>query len=107
MIRELIESLKKNSFFSGGLMLMAIGSAAAFARRLPGQIGRFVERRISIWVEIPDRDPAFGWVQAWLAARPYAKRARDLSLSTTWVSAEPDPKVDTNQEMARHEPGKV
>jgi chaperone BCS1 len=95
MIRELLESLEKNALFSGGLMLMVIGSAAAFARKLPAEIGRFVERRISIWIEIPDRDPAFRWVQSWLAAHPYTKRARDLSLSTTWISAEPDPTVET------------
>jgi hypothetical protein len=72
-----------------------------FPRRLPGRIGQFVERRISIWVEIPDRDPAFRWVQAWLAAHPYAKRARDLSLSTTWVSAELGPTVDTDPRWDR------
>jgi mitochondrial chaperone BCS1 len=96
MIRELLETLDHNPFFSGGLTLMIIGSAAAFLRRLPGRIWNFLERRISITVEIADRDPAFRWFETWLAAHRYARRARELSLTTTWVHTEPDPTIDTN-----------
>jgi BCS1 N terminal len=81
MIRDLLESLEHNPIFSGGLTLMLIGSAAAFLRKLPSQIWGYVERRLSITLEIPDRDPAFRWVQIWLASHPYARRARDLSLT--------------------------
>ena len=95
MIRALFESLEKNPIFSGGLSLMLIGSAAALLRRLPAQLWTFVERRLSISLEIADRDPAFRWVQVWLAAHPHANRARDLSLTTTWVSTEPDPTIET------------
>lgn len=94
MMHELLEALDKNPFFSGGLTLMVIGSAAATLRRLPGQIREFLERRLSITVEIPDRDPAFRWIQGWLAEHRYARRARDLSLTTTWVAREPDASID-------------
>ena len=90
---DLTRALEQNPFFSGGLSLMAIGALGAIFRHLPGQVLRFLERRISISVEIPDRDPAFRWVQTWLAAGHYAKRARDLSLSTEWISSEPDPEI--------------
>jgi mitochondrial chaperone BCS1 len=93
LLRDL---LQKNPLFSGGLTLMVIGSAAALLRRIPSQIRAFLERRVSIWVDIPDRDPAFRWVQSWLAAHPYSHRARNLSLTTTWVSNDPDPTVDSN-----------
>jgi mitochondrial chaperone BCS1 len=96
MIRELLETLNHNPFFSGGLTLMIIGSVAAFLRRLPGRIWTFLERRVSISVEIPDRDPAFRWVEAWLAAHRDVRRVRDLSLTTTWVRSEPDPTIDAN-----------
>ena len=94
MIPELLETVDKNPFFAGGLSLMVIGSAAALLRRLPGRILSFLERRVSISVEIPDRDPAFRWIQTWLGSQRYAKRARDLTLTTTWVSSEPDPTID-------------
>ena len=90
---DLTRALEQNPFFSGGLSLMAIGALGAILRHLPGQVLRFLERRISISVEVPDRDPAFRWVQTWLAAGRYAKRARDLSLSTEWISSEPDPEI--------------
>ena len=65
---ELLRTLDQNPFFSGGLTLMVIGSAAAMLRRLPRRIWAFLERRLSITVEIPDRDSAFRWVQTWVAA---------------------------------------
>jgi chaperone BCS1 len=88
--------LEHNQFFSGGLTLMVIGGAVALLRRLPGMLWGFVVRRLSISVEIPDRDPAFRWVQAWVAEQRYARRARNLSLTTTWESPDPDPDVDTD-----------
>jgi mitochondrial chaperone BCS1 len=95
MIRELLESLEKNPIFAGGLSLMLIGSAAALMRKFPAQLWAFIERRLSISLEIADRDPAFRWVQTWLAAHPHSRRIRDLSLTTTWVSTEPDPTIET------------
>lgn len=86
----MLETLNNNPLFSGGLTLMVIGSGAALLRNLPGQIKAFVERRVSLSLEIPDRDPAFRWIQSWLAKQPYAKRARDLSVTTVWESSEPD-----------------
>ena len=86
----MIEMLKDNPFFSGGLSLMVVGSAAALLRHLPAQIWSFLQRRFSITIEIPDRDPAFRWLQVWLASQPYAGRARDLSLATTWVPVDAD-----------------
>jgi chaperone BCS1 len=93
MMSKLWASIDQNPFFSGGLTLMVIGSVAAVLRKVPGQLWAFLVRRISIAVEIPDRDPAFRWVQAWLAGQPALRRARDLSLTTTWVSRDPDPTV--------------
>src|SRR5271165_2877552 len=95
MIHNLLEVLKQNTFFSGGLSLMVVGAAVALLRKVPGQCWIFLQRRLSITVEVPDRDPAFRWLQVWLANQPYAGRARDLSLATTWVpaSAESDAAV--------------
>ena len=43
-----------------------VGSAALL-RKVPGQLWAFLQRRLSITVEVPDRDPAFRWLQVWLA----------------------------------------
>ena len=87
MMNSLVEALNHNAFFSGGLSLMIVGAVAALLRKVPAQLWQFVERRLSITVEIPDRDPAFRWLQLWLTAQPYTGRARDLSLATTWIPA--------------------
>lgn len=87
MTQVLLDALNHNPFFSGGLSLMVVGAAVALLRKLPAQLWAFLQRRFSITVEIPDRDPAFRWLQVWLAAQPYAGRARDLSLATTWIPA--------------------
>ena len=57
---------------------MVVGAAAALLRKVPGQLWTFFQQRLSITVEVPDRDPAFRWLQVWLANQPYAGRARDL-----------------------------
>ncbi len=88
--------LDQNPFLSGGLTLMLIGAVMALLRKLPGAIWSFLVRRFSISVEIPDRDPAFRWVQSWLADQRSARRARNLSLTTTWVSDDPDPNVESD-----------
>ena len=88
MMHSLLETLNQNPFFSGGLSLMVLGASAALLRKVPGQLWALVQRWLSITVEVPDRDPAFRWLQVWLAVQPYAGRARDLSLATTWVPAD-------------------
>jgi chaperone BCS1 len=87
MINNLLAVLNQNPFFSGGLSLMIVGAAVALLRKVPGYLWQFLQRRLSVTVEVPDRDPAFRWLQIWLAAHPYAGRARDLSLATTWIPA--------------------
>jgi hypothetical protein len=75
---KLLESPDKNPLVSGGLTLMVIGSAAVVLRRVPAQVSAFIARRLSLSLEIPDRDPAFRWLQSWLATHQYSQRARPL-----------------------------
>jgi chaperone BCS1 len=88
--------LGQNDFLAGGLTLIIVGGAMAMLRRVPAEMWRFLVRRCSISVEIPDRDPAFRWAQRWLAEHRFAGRARNLSLTTTWVNSDPDPDVDAD-----------
>jgi mitochondrial chaperone BCS1 len=92
----MISWLTHNQFASGGLTLMAFGAVLALLRKAPQSLWRLAVDRFTISVEVPDRDPAFRWVQAWLAEQRYARRARSLSLTTTWESPEPDPTVESD-----------
>ncbi len=80
MILGMFDRLAENTFFSGGLFLMAIGSLGAFLRHLPGKLCAFVERRLSISVEVLDRDPAFRWLTDWL------EDLRDFQQSAAWYA---------------------
>jgi len=70
MIHNLLEVLNQNPFFSGGLSLIVVVAALALLRKVPGQLWTFLQRWLSITVEVPDRDPAFRWLQVWLANQP-------------------------------------
>jgi hypothetical protein len=90
------EWLEQNQFLSGGLTLMIFGGVLAMLRHLPAQLWSFVRRRIMISVEIPDRDPAFRWLQKWVADHRDARRARSLSLTTTWEQTDLDDEGDAS-----------
>ncbi len=94
----MIHWLVRDQFLTSGLALMIVGALMALLRSLPSRIWGFAERRLTIEVEIPDRDPAFRWVQKWLAEQRYARRARSLSLATVWTS--PDPSGDDDDESS-------
>ena len=69
-------------------------------RKVPATLWGFAIRRVTISVEIPDRDPAFRWVQGWVAEQRYARRARSLSLTTTWTDPDPDPTIESDPDYS-------
>lgn len=95
------EFLAQNPFFSGGASLMVMGGAMALLRNLPMKVWGAVLRRIMISVEVPDRDPAFRWLQTWVSQQGYTRRARNLSLATIWE------KTDLDQDGEHDSSGKV
>src|SRR5262249_31047235 len=99
-------SLFQNPFFSGGLSLMAVGVLMALLRNLPGTLWSWLVHWLTISLEIPDRDPAFRWVQSWIVAQKQAARARSLSVTTTWADPDPDPTLHTDPEY-RYTSGRV
>lgn len=92
----MFDPIMNNPFLSSGLTLMAVGAGLAVLRRLPSEFWAWFVRRVTISVEIPDRDPAYRWVQSWVAEQAYSRRARNLSLTTTWASVDPDPNIDSD-----------
>ena len=74
---------ENNQLFSGGLILMIGGAMAAYCRQVPQYIYMFVRRKLITEIDILDRDPAFAWVEKWLAEHAYArKRARSLTVKS-------------------------
>jgi chaperone BCS1 len=83
VVSSLVDQIKSNTFFTGGLWLMCLGAVAAYFRAAPGKIGRWLRSLFVMELEVTDRDPAFIWIAQWLAAQPYSqKRVRRLSITT-------------------------
>lgn len=78
---QLNRQLATNQFFSGGLILMVGGTLVAVLRHVPGKIWEWLKERCLIEIDIPDREPAFEWLDKWLAAHTYSRdRARRLTV---------------------------
>ena len=55
------DQLSNNPFFTGGSVLMITGALLAICREV---------RRCFVVIDIPDREPAFEWIDKWLANHP-------------------------------------
>lgn len=90
--------ISTNQFFGGGLVLMIGGGLLAYFREVPSRIWTWLKRRWVIEIDILDRDPAFDWIDKWLAQHAYArKRARSLTVKTETVDyqeRQADPTMD-------------
>lgn len=77
------EQIQTNDLFKGGLLLMAGGALLALVRQWPRNVWSFIKRQSMIEIDIPDKDPAFKWVDMWLAQHSYSKnRARLLTVKS-------------------------
>ena len=77
------EQLQTNELFKGGLLLMVGGGLLALLRPLPKHAWGFVKRQAMVVIDIPDKDPAFRWVNEWLGQHNYSKnRARLLTVKS-------------------------
>lgn len=94
----LSNQLEKNQIFTGGLILMVGGAILAYCRQLPGQIWAWLRGMWVIEIDILDRDPAFDWIDQWLAQHTYAQRhARWLTVRTQpidYKERQADPSLD-------------
>lgn len=78
----IFDFLEKNQFASGGFVLMILGAAAAYLRRLPWKILAWIKRRLIFTTEIPFTDPAFLWLKFWLNQQEFFRRRRSFILDT-------------------------
>lgn len=79
----LSEQLASNQFLAGGAVLGIIAGIVHQCKAIPARIWRWIKAQVIITVDVPDRDEAFLWVNAWLASQPYGKKhARLLTVAT-------------------------
>lgn len=62
-----MDLLDRSPFLSASLVLMLLGGALVYLRRLPGQAFDLLERFCMLTLEIQDEDEAYQWMQVWLA----------------------------------------
>ncbi len=90
--------LANNQLFGGGLILMIGGGLVAYFREVPTTVWTWLKRRWVIEIDILDREPAFEWIDRWLAAHSYSRdRARSLTVKTQLVDyneRQQDPTMD-------------
>jgi mitochondrial chaperone BCS1 len=71
-----------SQLFAGGLALTCVTALMALCRRVPFTLWNWIRLRASVTVEVMNSDPAYGWIEEWLDAHPYSKRATRLTVST-------------------------
>ena len=78
---QFMELMKTNQFLQGGAILGGISALLLYARSLPMAIWGFCVRRVTMDIEVAQKECAFQWVDRWLAQNNYLlKRARRLSI---------------------------
>lgn len=88
--------LGKNPILTGGAAMGLLGGAFASAKQLPRTAWRWIMSRVTVTVEVPSTDPAFDWLETWLDAHPYSKRARRVTVATS------DQDDDSDGALPRH-----
>jgi chaperone BCS1 len=84
LLQFLGTQLQNNQFFQGGLIMGVAMAIWAYVRGWPATIWGWIVYHMTVELDIPDTDPAFRWVNDWLAAHHYTKkRARRLTVSST------------------------
>ena len=79
---EFLQQQFQNEFLSGGAFLMVLGAIGASLRKVPSYLYTLAYRRMVTYVDVPDQDEAFYWLQKWLAGHPYSKTSRLLTITT-------------------------
>jgi mitochondrial chaperone BCS1 len=91
--------LGHNPFVSGGLLLMVVGGALYYLKRLPATLYDFFERFFIVKMEVLDEDEAYSWMQVWLADRLH----KTLSVSVVTRRGKPhDPDAEDDPPADPH-----
>jgi chaperone BCS1 len=85
---DLIAALTNNQVFSGVVGGSFVVSLLYLLKAVPGSLWSFLVWRFSSLLVVFNEDAAFDRVSEWLAAHEYAKRARQLRLTSRHIEGE-------------------
>jgi chaperone BCS1 len=77
-IHEAVNLFRHNEVASGGLVLGGIGAVVAYARSLPMQLVRLLERHIFVTLRITNDTRLYDLFQIWLSRQEQSQKARLL-----------------------------
>jgi mitochondrial chaperone BCS1 len=87
MTDVLLESLRANDMFAGGLLLMFLGTTITLAYRLIPAAAHALVRRFTVSLEVRHPD-IFLWLGDWLAQQSFADGYRRLSVDLLHVASD-------------------
>lgn len=90
MIEQLLNNQLAAGLSTAAVVAGIVALLAYLARQIPGLIWTHLRRQFTVEVDVLSQDPAFGWLNTWLAAHDYALRATRLRLSTTYDTDDDD-----------------
>lgn len=80
MYQFVMEQIGKNDLIAGGAVLGALAYILSYLRSVPFKIMYWSRLAFVTEIDIPDRTDAFGWVNDWLAAHKYSKKAKRVTI---------------------------
>ena len=83
MCTQTIANLAHNQFATGGLAVLAGGTALAGLRQLALAASDAVLRRVVVRADFDSRDDSYRWMVTWLARHPQFRTARRFSVVTS------------------------
>jgi len=102
-VGELLAFLKTNAFASGGLILLLVGGLAAPLRSVPGPIWRAIRQHLILQVQVTSDDPAYAWLEEWVAKQPASRKTKTLRVVTRHIDdpARAHPQIRRDRQGAR------
>ncbi len=81
---DLVDRQKAMKFFEDNQLIIAVafGALLAFFRGLPELVFSFAMSRVTVSLEILDKDEAYRWVNAWLSETMSHKKTRNLMVNS-------------------------
>jgi mitochondrial chaperone BCS1 len=70
----------QNQFASGGILLMALGSAMALLRKVPTNIWNWLVHQTTVTLTVTDDQRAFYWVKTWIENQRIMRRTRHMDV---------------------------